>query len=157
ACYIADLVEGATRSFFGQENMRVEQLLIPGAGNIRSALNWALEHEVGEVLLAIAGSPYWLAIGNLPEGRIWLERALPYRAAAAPEVQLRTLALAANLAWIQGRLIEAQELHGSCLELAERVADERLIAYAWSSAAGGDALAGSISTARQRGREALRR
>lgn len=155
ARYIADLVEGGSRVFFSQDIAHVEPLLIFEAANIRTALSWAHEHNVGAIVLSIAASPFWHMSGSLAEGRTWLDRALQYQSALSPDVQLRVLVMAAGMAWVQGRLMEAAELHKACLELTKFVTDEGLLAFTWGSASVADALLGRVSTARSLGRVGL--
>jgi predicted ATPase/transcriptional regulator with XRE-family HTH domain len=157
ALHMARIVEEGNALTFGQQLGRVEQLLLREAENIRMALNWAFEHNKGAAVLSIAASPFWHVTGYLAEGRTWLDRALHYQSAASPEVQLRVLILAAGLAWIQGRLLDAAKLHQRCLELAGLVSDEKQLAFMWGSVSIANALAGHISAARRQGREGLQR
>ncbi len=71
-------------------------------GNVRAALEWALQHrpETG-CRLAAALWPFWYRRGHYNEGRYWLEEALTVAGAASPAAQAATLAGAGILAFFQ--------------------------------------------------------
>ena len=85
----------------------------PELGNIRAALNWAVEHAPQEaVQLAGALDWYWSRLGLIAEGRRWIEQCLAEGAEAPSASRARALMVAGWLALQQVDLAQARrDLH----------------------------------------------
>src|SRR5262249_11345778 len=78
AAYYLALAERAAPALKGPEQDVWFRRLQQEHDNLRSALEWAAQHDEAEIELRLAGSlaNFWWAYGYLPEGRAWLEDAL---------------------------------------------------------------------------------
>ncbi len=88
------LAEDAEAHWLTSEQVRWLQLLEDESGNMRAALDWALNRDPGnaEVGVRLAGllNMFWLARGQLREGLRWMERALSRSGEASPAARART-------------------------------------------------------------------
>jgi predicted ATPase/DNA-binding SARP family transcriptional activator len=92
--------------------------------NIRAALAWAIESDVGLALeLVSALRPFWEVRGHFGEGLRWAEQALTVDDVAAPEVRTKAVAFAAGASLRVGDLDRADELYGEVLQLAREMGD----------------------------------
>jgi predicted ATPase/class 3 adenylate cyclase len=120
--YIADRVEEALRS---TDQTAWVELLEAERGNVRAALLWADEAGAFELGLRIAAGMgrFWYLFGPYAEGRRWLGAML----AGADQRPSRRRAMAlrweGTLAWMQGRLDEAEAAAAAAMETAEQVGD----------------------------------
>jgi non-specific serine/threonine protein kinase len=102
--------------------------------NLRAALGWLLEHDLDAAhRCAAALAEYWLARGQMSEGRQWLSAALEHGSGVSATTRARTLCEAGKLARWQQDFDAAERLLDESLTLFEAVGDQRGIA---------DALAG---------------
>lgn len=107
---------------------RVLQLDHP---NLRGALEFCLS-EPGEARtgLRLAATPwFWLAMGLLTEGRLWLNRALSLDDEPSPE-RAWALATAAYIAFFQADQAAVAELPAQARQLAVELDDPAALAYA---------------------------
>ena len=79
-----------------------------------------------DLALRLAGalSPFWEAIGRYREGQAWLTAALSKADDHDLLARARALSGLGTLAWRQGDLASATELHGEALALQERAGDD---------------------------------
>jgi predicted ATPase/DNA-binding SARP family transcriptional activator len=118
--------------------------------NIRAALAWALEADVGLALeLVSALRPFWEVRGHFAEGLRWAEQALGNNDVAPPELRTKAVAFAAGAALRLGDLDRADELYGEVLTLARELGDVEGEARALSDLGTVAAVAGDISNARR--------
>ena len=75
-------------------------------GNLRVAIDWALEHgSIDDGLRLFAGIAYYLLIhGHYHEARAWSERLLAHVGAAPGPMRARVMAASALFTWFCGRL-----------------------------------------------------
>jgi non-specific serine/threonine protein kinase len=104
--YVA-LIDRAEPQIHGPEGRHWQGVLDAERDNFRAALAWLDEQGDGERLLqlAIIGD-HWLARGQVPEARAWLERAL--RREGTPLVRLHALFWASIIAGLQSDREQAE-------------------------------------------------
>jgi predicted ATPase/DNA-binding CsgD family transcriptional regulator len=92
--WFCELAERAEAHWLTNEQVAWLQLLEDEEGNLRSALDWALDSdgEAAEAGVRLAGllNMFWLARGQLREGSRWMERALSRAGDASPAARART-------------------------------------------------------------------
>jgi predicted ATPase/class 3 adenylate cyclase len=115
----------------------VERLAVDGAwldpldaGNVRSALSWALEQDEVELALrlAIGQERFWDVHGQFAEGWRWVRAALERAEAQPPGVRARALTTAGFLAGRRGDYDAASALLVEGLSLAHEAGDEATVA-----------------------------
>jgi tetratricopeptide (TPR) repeat protein len=79
--------------------------------NLRTALQWALEHEECELALRMASAllDFWLLQGHVGEGDALLERALANSEGVEAKVEAKAFSAFGWLAWAQGDFSQAEE------------------------------------------------
>lgn len=112
----------------GLETMKAEQ------DNLRAALQWAKESQDALAGLQLAGALwlFWFSLGNLSEGRGWLEGALAQAETLdAPAARLKVLLAAGNLAWFQSDYVAARGLLEEAQAIGRRLGapGQRDLAY----------------------------
>jgi predicted ATPase/DNA-binding CsgD family transcriptional regulator len=126
------LAERAEREWLGPDQMRWGERIRTEQANLWAALTLSIT-EPGAALvgLRLAGKLWfsWIACGNLPEGRYWLDRALTAGTAPSPE---RATALWVNgwVAALQGDNTAADIMLAQCRGLARRLGDDIALAHA---------------------------
>src|SRR5262249_53581873 len=93
--------------------------------NLRSALGWALQHDV-EAALRLTGAiaRFWGNQGHYGEGRRWLSAALAAPGAAAPSfARARAFDVAGTLAMAQGDFCDAVRFGEEALALRRALRD----------------------------------
>jgi predicted ATPase/DNA-binding SARP family transcriptional activator/DNA-binding CsgD family transcriptional regulator len=127
-------------------------------GNLRAALDWALER--GEVELGLwfgaALGESWYMSGNLGEGRRWLEAALA-KSAGAPPTPARTRALlrAGWISWEQGDYESSVAMSEEGLMLSREFGDEIDEVAALSNLGWAALLVNDLEKASERAEEAV--
>lgn len=129
AAYYLRLAEGIGRIGPGQD--RRDAQMIEERANIRSALEWAREHNESEVglRLAVACGRTWYIYGMGSETLVWLETFLALDAqagarAAEPAVRIQALYGVGQLALERGDYERAEALATEGLASADRIGDE---------------------------------
>ena len=122
--HFADLAERMWLAPSGREHTRILMGLLAEMGNVRAALDWALEHEPHEAL-RLSGSlnAVWIFSSHLAEGRAWVELALVNAADAALPLRTRAMVTAGWLAHDQGDLASAEAYLTEAREHARALAD----------------------------------
>ncbi|HET8999262.1 MAG TPA: LuxR C-terminal-related transcriptional regulator, partial [bacterium] len=125
AAYYLALAERAEPEVWGPEERawlrRVEQ----EHENFRAALRWATDRGDGETAMRLAGALayFWWVLGNLREGRRWLQQALALGPDIPSRFRARALEGAATLAASLGDQPAARRLLQHAFELAEGIGD----------------------------------
>ncbi|MGW0173960.1 protein kinase domain-containing protein [Rhodococcus sp. NPDC003322] len=118
--------------------------------NLREALEFALTDDSGsDGVLSFAGAlqPFWLARGQLGEGRYWLDRALAIRPLGVPAVRAMASFRDMALAELQGDLAAGAALATEARALAEQTPDPVVHAYAEFIEGGHELFIGDLTTA----------
>lgn len=117
-------------------------------GNLRAALDWALETGETELGLWFGATlaEFWYISGNLGEGRRWLEAALAGVAGASP-ARIRALARAGWIAFEQGDYERSVALSRESLALSRGLGDEAGIVAALTNLGWSALLSGGIESA----------
>jgi predicted ATPase/DNA-binding CsgD family transcriptional regulator len=120
------LAEQANDQLLGPDQAIWLTRLEPEVENVRSALEWLLNHGAPDLALRLAAGFWrlWLMRARFSEGRMWLDRVLAHRDGAPLSAQLEALAGAGMLAESQGDYDRARAFHGEGLDLATRLGDE---------------------------------
>jgi non-specific serine/threonine protein kinase len=129
--HIVTLAERHWAASTGREKMYWLQRLGAEAGNIRSALAWALEHDpVTALRLAGPLGYHWIYHAGQTEGRTWTERALGAAPDAPAPIRAPALLTAGWMAKDQNDLPTADSYLTDAAALAREVADNRVLFYA---------------------------
>lgn len=120
ADWCVSLAERSPLALMGSADDREYERLDREHNNLRSALDWTLEHGKTETCLRIANAiwSFWHHRGHLAEGSEWLDRALVAAVDSPPSLRVRALLGRALLAYGQGDL-----------ELSDALAEESLGIY----------------------------
>lgn len=126
--------------------------------NFRSALTWALEHDV-ELALQLAASlwRYWELRGNYTEGRTAFENILERAGTARPDLRARVMSGAGTMAWHQGDNRGSATHHEASLKLYRQLRDERGTAFALNNLGVQMHNLGNVDRARSLLEESLKR
>ncbi|GAA4474817.1 hypothetical protein GCM10023094_11140 [Rhodococcus olei] len=129
------LAQGAEAGWIGARQLDWIDRLDREQPNLREALEFALTDDTAtdsDSVLTFAGAlqPFWLARGQLGEGRYWLGRALTARPGGASAVRAMASFRDMALAEIQGDLAAAASLATEVRALAEQSTDPVVHAYA---------------------------
>jgi len=126
--YYLSFVEDAERQLTGANQKSWLQQLEREQGNLRAALQWAVEYREAEFSQRMTGAlqPFWLTRGYWSEGRRWLEESLALNTSAAlsPTVRAKTLYGAGILTRFQGDFARARMLCGQSLAIYRDLADQ---------------------------------
>jgi predicted ATPase/DNA-binding SARP family transcriptional activator len=130
-------VEETAPKLRGADQRRSLQMLERDHDNLRTALNWALEHGHVEVGLRLAGAfwHFWSVRGYLNEGYGWLQRALRMDDKADPRLRLKALNGAGSIAHRQDNKPAARLHFEEHLCLSEALDDKEGIAGSLASLA----------------------
>lgn len=133
--------------------------------NMRSALNWAREHDAQSGLqMATALIGFWETRLSLDEGRHWIKTFLEVTqeadaalySQAILETRARALSGAGRLAWYASEIEEANALLKQGLEAAQAAGDPAALVYATRSLTRVSSIEGNDALARELGREGVR-
>ncbi|NHU47653.1 MULTISPECIES: ATP-binding protein [Rhodococcus] len=126
------LIEKAAAEWFGPRQEDWANLLRVEHPNVRAALEFCLARpDEVRVGLRMAGLPWflWIALGFMPEGRLWLDRALALDQESSPD-RVWALGTAAHIAVFQGDETAAAALIDAVQELAVQLDEPKGLAYA---------------------------
>ncbi|MGI8855287.1 MAG: ATP-binding protein [Thermomicrobiales bacterium] len=101
--YFLRFTEHAAALLYGSEQAIWFAQLEREHGNLRTALQWAMEHRESECGARLAGALawFWLTRGYLSEGRGWLAMALSDESSLTPATRARALLGIGMVAWAQ--------------------------------------------------------
>jgi predicted ATPase/DNA-binding CsgD family transcriptional regulator len=124
------VVDDACQRWFGPDQQTLLANLRSELANIRVAVEFSLG-QPGEARTALhlVGRPWFLWMILIAEGRQWLDRVLAADEAPSDE-RARALATRAHVASLQGDADAASRSLAEALEIAERVDDPAVAAYA---------------------------
>ncbi|MEO6589075.1 MAG: alpha/beta fold hydrolase [Pyrinomonadaceae bacterium] len=127
--YFLQFAEQLESRLRGAEQAKWLDILEKEHGNLRSAFEYFLQHDI-EKCLTLAGTMHrlWSVHGHYSEGRKRLRTALEKGQAASKPARTKALIPAADLAWSQGDLDAAQLYYEECLNLSREISDQRKIA-----------------------------
>jgi len=127
------LARAAEAQLWGGRKAAAAAQLTPEYANMRAAVTWALveRHDIAEgARLAAALWRYCEMRGYLAEGRGWLAMALAHEDALPPEVLLKVLSGAGQMAATQNDFAAAQPLLDRAYALAQQLGDRWTMAQA---------------------------
>jgi len=132
AFYFLDLAERAERELGGEQQADWLRRLEHEHGNLRAALQWAIDHVEGATALRLATTlaRFWLMRGYLHEGRQWLERSLERCPSCPPGLQAAAWGWIGVLALQQGDYASASGALERSLSVSQRLGDAEAIANA---------------------------
>jgi predicted ATPase len=150
AAYYLELAERAGREIPGPSQTAWLDRLDAEYGNLRAALEWAVEQPDAELPLRLASilTPFWQVRGYLREGYDWIERALAKGASADPAVRAAALFGLGRLAFDLGDYARAREWFEASLTLRRRLGNRRDVAESLTNL--GFAVAAQGDTGRAR-------
>ncbi len=127
ADYYLTLAEASLPGLLGPEQGRWMARLVEEHENLRAALGSARDLGENELWLQLAGAlwRFWDLGFHHREGQAWLEAALAADQGTLPVARAKALAGVANLARVQGDLMQAAAYQGEALTLF-RAADDQL-------------------------------
>lgn len=124
--YFSELTERVQPLLRGHDSGIWRDRLERDNDNLRAALQWSLEHGDRNDGLRLSGAleDYWRMLGQLTEGRHWLDSLLEAGPTDRSLPRARALFGAGRLAWGQGDLSRATELTQSALKIFRSVGDQ---------------------------------
>jgi predicted ATPase/DNA-binding SARP family transcriptional activator len=133
AAYFLNLAVRAEPHLIGTDQLDWFERLGTEQGNIRAALDWALDRQDDVGILAVRGAValwrFWLRRRSLNEGIAWLERALA-RSGTEPHLCTRIMLSLAHLCEDQSDYQRAEELIGEALPVSRQIGDQAGVAEA---------------------------
>ncbi|MGI9145540.1 MAG: ATP-binding protein [Chloroflexota bacterium] len=132
ALFFVALAEAAESGLFGPDQPAWVTQLGLERGNLRVALQWALESSNAEagLRLGAAAFKFWEVSGSVGEGRAWLDKLLTHPASTRTRARARGLAAAVHLATLQGDVAAARVHADESLAIARELGDVPAIAAA---------------------------
>jgi predicted ATPase/DNA-binding SARP family transcriptional activator len=133
--WFVQLAAEAEAQLLGQEQARWLRQLEVENDNLRTALQWALEHQQIEsaARLGAALQRFWHLRGHYAEGRQWLERVLTHGAGLSTAVRAELIDGACRLARAQADLPRAAALAQQALALQRELGNKPGVAMALNS------------------------
>ena len=150
AAYFVSITEPAAQTLRWPEQQAWQQRLELEHSNIRSALQWSIQHGLADTAVRLAGSvyPFWdLLHGHYSEDRRWLTHALNVPGAVPPAARARALLGATSLAVIQGDLEHSAVVGQEAVALFRQAGDPAGLAHAMQYLGLGAIFAGELERA----------
>lgn len=135
ARYYLSLAQEARPKLHGQEQLEWLDRLTAEEGNLRAALNWALDEAAPAELHELAAlalldlARFWLLRSHTSEARWWYTRALARAASLQPDTHVKMLNQAGWEAQSQGDYAAADAYHEQALALARQMNDPFSLAH----------------------------
>jgi len=131
AVFFLDLAKATQPKLYGAEQTNGLTILETEHDNLRAALAWSLENDVGTALrTARAIYPFWLMRGHLSEGSANLRRVLSRTPGLLIPVRGEALVGAGVLECQRGDIGKAREFFTEARALGDRIGDADIIATA---------------------------
>jgi tetratricopeptide (TPR) repeat protein len=157
ALALCSLAEAADTGLRGLDARMWRERLETGLDALRSAFEWLLDHDRPAAMrMATALAEFWRTAGQIPEGRVWLDRSLPAIDGDDP-ILPRGLYENALLAFWQGDDDASTSLLARSLDVARRLGDRTGEAVALCGVARLALRDGDLDRARGLCEEALER
>jgi predicted ATPase/transcriptional regulator with XRE-family HTH domain len=139
AQYFLQLAESVERELHGSKQAKSLDRLEVEHDNLRSALQWAMGQEQGEIALRLSASlhEFWTMRGYLSEGRAWLEGALKEGIGAPAASRAKALMATGVLSLAQGDLVGARTMLEESISLFRELGDKQSIVWASRSLGNG--------------------
>jgi len=156
--YFLSLVEQAEVLIPGKEQLFWLNCLDLDYNNIRSALQWFIDHNDEEKSLRLVGGLglYWEIRGYYPEGQIWLEKVLTSGNEEFKEIRTKVLRVAAGiLPFLSGQIVQGEKLYEQSLTLSRKLGDKVEIALTLNYLGNLNARLGNYQQAEVMSEEAL--
>ena len=130
--YYLQLGAEAESRLLGPQMLQTLNQLEPELDNIRTALEWALEHQPEIALQLVARLTYfWQGRGHIAEGRRWLSEALSRSKEVAEQAwKAKALYSSGVLAFAQGELIASRAALTESARLARQAGEPRTLVMA---------------------------
>ena len=130
--YFRDWAEKAAKHLVGSDQAIWLDRLAQERGNIRKALELARDHQAGEDGLRLASAlwRFWHARGECEAGQLWLEQFLDIAGDASPDLRLKAIGAAGNLAYRRADYVSARRCYLAHLALARELELPRGVASA---------------------------
>ncbi len=127
AAFFFGLVKTLRPRIEGAERLPTIERIDREQDNLRAALSWALDRNDAETAQGLASelARFWVVLGSIGEGRVWLDRTVALDAPVASPTRAAALYWAADFAVFHNALDRARALSSEALELA-RGAGHRL-------------------------------
>jgi predicted ATPase/DNA-binding CsgD family transcriptional regulator len=132
AAWCLDLVDQSHREIWGPMHGQWLARLEAEHDNIRSVLNWSVEHGEAEIAQCLAGNlhRFWWFAGYLTEGRAWAERALAMAQQTSAEARAASLGAAGRMASALGDDERAVAAMAESVTICRSIGNPHLIATA---------------------------
>jgi len=120
ADYFLRIATAAREQIEGPGRLAAHDQLRGEIENLRAAVEWALSGGDAETAQRLASElgRFWVNVGDLSEGRAWLERAVALNGPSPPPTRVEALYWAAMFAILQDDKARATELGAEALRLA---------------------------------------
>ena len=120
AAYFLRVATAAREQIEGPSRLAAHDRLRDELENLRAALEWAIGSGDAETTQRLASelARFWVNLGDLAEGRAWLERAVVLSGPSSPPTHVEALCWAAAFANFQDDKARATELAAEALRLA---------------------------------------
>ena len=120
AAYFLRVATAAREQIEGPGRLAAHDRLRGEVENLRAALEWALRSGDAETAQRLASemARFWVNLGDLSEGRAWLERAVALSGPSSPPTRVEALYWAAVFASLQDEPARATELGEEALRLS---------------------------------------
>lgn len=132
AAHFLAIAEEARPKLVGGEQRKWSELLDSVYQDLRAAHRWLVSREDFDRATRLAASlqTFWIARGQLQEGRDWLEESLASPRGCEPEIRTVAMSGLAALARQQGDLNAAESVLDECLTIARQHGLDRSAAVA---------------------------
>ena len=120
AAYFLRFAAAAREQIEGPGRLAAHDRIRSEIENLRAALEWTMTHAAAETALRLTSelARFWVNLGDIPEGRAWLERAIALDSPSEPSTRVEALYWAAGFANLQHDRARAKTLGEEALHLA---------------------------------------
>ncbi len=127
AAFFFNLVKTLRPRIEGAERLPTMERIDREQDNLRAALSWALDRNDAETAQGLASelARFWVVLGSIGEGRVWLDRTVALDAPVAPPTRAAALYWAADFAVLLNALDRARALASEALDVARGAGDRR--------------------------------
>ncbi len=132
ASYFLALASEACTAFEGPERAIARERVAREHDNLRAALAWTVERGDAETAQRLATylARFWVVLGHVAEGRVWLDKVVELDGPSRPETRADALCWAAQFASHRDDAEHAERLATEALDVAREGGYERGVAMA---------------------------